>query len=1068
MLEQAKRMPPAPMDKLAPHELRGYTKEELAARGNYQNPRTGKWSTVGGDIKEAPILDSPIVGGRSIVEGVQQTAQPGLREKAAGANKIIGGGFKALEPLIVGTGLTAPMATMTTVGTAMGVGTATEKALKAAGVPNEYAELAGNAAAIAAGGKASKGLRDAFSGRGVETVKVPNNADSAGSPITKSPAEMLADQQAETRRLQEERHKLTAKLSQPPEARTAAPKVEPAKGKPTIPSVQLQKPTEPPKSIAELQAEKEELTAENKQLKAKQPLPPGPGAKEVAEPPVARAAEEPLNVKESDIREPPKDTSVTLGTGLAAIDPYLKDAWGEMRDMAVSRKRAMDELEKVKATPENMKFGQAVLENFVGERDWWGTRVNQAMERVRKVVPDVKDREALSIMRENTPAQIEQYLNGTHLDLQGLGADERAVADRNIERLKPVLQRALNPSEAMKKVNPLFTRISKDTLVEGKRIGNLESRWTDEQYVPHILHPEGEGELPTPVPDRLGKALGGKIGKYFAHAATRDWPTFMDAIIHNVQPKTMDIVDAFTTHGDSFATSRATHMLVNQLKDTGVGMLEVGKAKAPKGWVDLAPHSEEFKSTIKHKDASGEDVQYKLPLKVPKYVSDALRPVTDPDFIKVVPGFSKGRAYQTYMKSVQLGISLFHATTENYMAMYNMGPKGWAKALAADRDSPEFRQGEQDFIADGGTTSVQGQVIEAFKRFQPGSIPSWGDIARRAPVARQMDQAIQATSEFTFNNLQRKFKVMDYEMHKAAWIADHPDATPEQIQAAGKSIAKETNAVYGGLNRELLGYNKTTHELTKAILLAPDWLFSNIFNVKYALEGGPKAIASQAARAVGADKAVPESWEGSAGSDLARKFWIRQAVGGVIATQMLSLAYSGKTSKNPTQVYYGKDPAGNDVYQNVFFKGASGDVINFITNVHDHGLLLGTARTVSSKLAGIPRATMHLMENKDSRGKPIAPPGMNPVASTVRAAGSAAKELAPIPIGGSTTYDMLFGPDAWKYSAKEVVTTLLSGTPPRHVKPEKPGKPPLSIWEQIKTGDVHHVNHRKKPGQPPD
>lgn len=793
------------------------------------------------------------------------------------------------------------------------------------------------------------------------------------------------------------------------------------------------------------------------------------GAKQAQPPEIRKSTAEALpEVDKKDIRQPaPKDTSVTLGSGLAALDPYLKDAWGEMRDMTLSRKRANEEIEKAKASPADMKFGRAVLENFVGERDWWAARVNQAMERVLKVVPDIKDREALSIMRENTPEDIQKYLDGTHPDFKDMSPDDLAAAHRNIDRMRPVLERVLSPTKAMQAVNPLFTKIAQDTINEGRKTGNLESRWTNEQYVPHILHPEGEGDLPKPYSDSLGRALGGKVGKYFSHAATRDYPTFMNAIVNNVKPKTLDIVDAFTTHGDSFATSRATHMLVNQLKDAGIGLMEGDRSKRPKGWVELAPHSEEFRSTRKWVE-DGKAQSIKVPLVVPKYISEALRPITDPDYIGVVPGFKNMRGYQTYMKSVQLGISMFHAVTENYMALSNMGPKGWAKALAADRDSPEFRSAEQDFIADNGTTSVQGAVIEAFKHFKPGSIPSWSDIARRAPIAREMDAAIRKTSEFTFNNLQRKFKVTDYMLHKAAWLAKHPDATADQIHNAGKSIAKEINAVYGGLKTETLGFNRTSMEMARFLALAPDWLFSNVFNVKYALEGGPKAIASQAARAVGLGEKTPNSWEGSAGSDLARKFWTRQAVGGLAATQMLSLMYSGHLSKNITEVYYGKDAAGNDVYQNVFFKGASGDVINLVHNVHDYGMVEGSARTLASKLAGIPKAFLHLAENKDARGKPLVPKGMHPIASTVRAGESVAKELAPIPIGGSTTYDMMFGPDAWKYSAKEVITTLLAGTPPRHLAPEKPGKPELSVWEQIKTGDVHKVNHRPKQGQPPE
>ena len=133
---------------------------------------------------------------------------------------------------------------------------------------------------------------------------------------------------------------------------------------------------------------------------------------------------------------------------------------------------------------------------------------------------------------------------------------------------------------------------------------------------------------------------------------------------------------------------------------------------------------------------------------------------------------------------------------------------------------------------------------------------------------------------------------------------------------------------------------------------------------------------------------------------------MRQLVGGVIATQLLSLLLSKKLSKNPTQVYFGRDRKGKEVYQNVFFKGVSGDVINLVHNVGDYGAIQGLARSMTGKAAPVVRAGLQLASNRNYFGKQIVPKGMNPVAGTVRAAVETAKSLAPgTALGAGTVRD---------------------------------------------------------------
>jgi hypothetical protein len=126
------------------------------------------------------------------------------------------------------------------------------------------------------------------------------------------------------------------------------------------------------------------------------------------------------------------------------------------------------------------------------------------------------------------------------------------------------------------------------------------------------------------------------------------------------------------------------------------------------------------------------------------------------------------------LKQAELSLSFFHARALNLMSLASMGPRGWLRGLRADRLDPEFEKTERNFIADGGTTAIQGKTVEAYKNLQPGTIPSWSDIWRKTPFIREMDKAAEGITDFTFGNLQRKWKVTDYQMRVTAWLAKHP------------------------------------------------------------------------------------------------------------------------------------------------------------------------------------------------------------------------------------------------------------------------------------------------------
>ena len=684
--------------------------------------------------------------------------------------------------------------------------------------------------------------------------------------------------------------------------------------------------------------------------------------------------------------------------------------------------------EQIKAAADK-RYGENMREWFTARRDVWAARVRQQMDLLRKELPNVVDREGLYLMRDmrHRPGELAQYLAGTH---PVFGEAPRLdLANANIQKLRPAIERAMNPTPAMLKADSVLTRIAEVSLREGQKLGFIDHHVSPDEYVTHLLEPEGEKPG---LADLMGRAMGGKIGRNFPFNQERLFPTILEAIAHNQRPKTLDALKAFDTYGDKFATARATHLLIHQLRESDTGIWGSRKDKGiPRDWVEIAPHAHVFRDPVAYLDAEGKPASAYRTLFVPRKIEAGLRPITDPAYMNKVAGFYAVRGAQAYTKAAQLGLSFFHATTENYMALANMGARGWLKGLKADRDAPGFLEQEADFIGHGGTTPVQGKAYEAAEGLTLSSLPTAGEAWRSMAGVRHVERAAKAITDLTFGKLQRQFKVVDYSLHQAAWLAKHPNAMPSEREAAMRSISKEINAVYGGLHSENLGMNKSTQDVARAIMLAPDWTLSNLFNLKYAAEGGTPA------------------------GKMARLFWLRAIVGGMVGTQLMSLLLSGKLSKRPTQAHLGTDPDGKEIYQNLFFKGAPGDLANTIGNIQEYGAIEGLLRTMANKEAPLLHTYDELKTNRNFLGRELVPHGMNPVASTVRTGYEGAKGLAPIPWSIANTAEMLFGPESHKYKIPlEVLTTLFAGTPPSHVSPAKPEKASQSILDQIWTGKV--------------
>jgi hypothetical protein len=221
-------------------------------------------------------------------------------------------------------------------------------------------------------------------------------------------------------------------------------------------------------------------------------------------------------------------------------------------------------------------------------------------------------------------------------------------------------------------------------------------------------------------------------------------------------------------------------------------------------------------------------------------------------------------------------------------------------------------------------------------------------------------------------------------------------------------------------------------EAARAVFLAPDWSGSNLALAKYAADA-PLSAKELPFR----NKLAGATTKEAVQARLARAFWTKQLVAGLISNQMLSLLFSGQLSPRPFQVYEGDDEDGKAVYQNVVFRGSIGDAVNLGTKIETHssegydkngllgafaGILVGAGVFAGGKAAPFTKLGIHLLTGRDDFGRDVTPQGL-------------AADTLPIPIAGRSAQRSMFSDDASKYLWSERILSLF-GSPAQHVEPD--------------------------------
>lgn len=618
--------------------------------------------------------------------------------------------------------------------------------------------------------------------------------------------------------------------------------------------------------------------------------------------------------------------AANLAKGEPALDPVAPD---NVARLAAARSG----LNKVKADLAGSgSYMKEVLRTlFVGQRDTRIAATTQLRDGLKKLIPDYRDQEALTFMRDFKDSPVALQLE---IDKARAGDNEKLKA------LIPSMERAQHPSPQLVESDQRMTQYFSGALSELQSLGLIEKGIAPDRYITHILQRVSEkGE----TEGRLGPFTG-----------PRTYETVVDALkTGHVEARTVNALDALSIYGDRYGKLVAAKLTATELKNTQLGIQGTPESH-PIGWVEMAPMRRALAG-----------------LYVPKDIADAMKPIFESS--GKAPELDKLRLTQGYIKSLELGLSVFHMKALSITAANNMSFADFSRSLVSDTKSPEFAAAERGWAADGLVTSKTGTPYEAYKGLNKSSIPTGMDKFANAPVIKQIDSLSKELTHQTFDVVQRKFKVMDASLKIASWMAKNPEASSEELFAARRSIAKQVNSAYGGLNWDVMGRSKAFREVSRTILLAPDWTYSNIASLKYALGGGPAGSA-------------------------ARAFWVKSFLTGMAASQATSIFLTGHLSDRWTQVHTGHDKDGRELYSNWFFAGAPKDAITWVDQIAHNGGVIGLANSIINKLSPVAGTLVALHENKDRNFKPIIKPEESAVEKTARGAAFVAEKALPFTV----------------------------------------------------------------------
>lgn len=619
-----------------------------------------------------------------------------------------------------------------------------------------------------------------------------------------------------------------------------------------------------------------------------------------------------------------------------AVEPLPKES-AEVTDMSKDFKYVKLEPLDLQAKLSDKSTADDIRSKFVGGRDKQWARGVYLNQDLKKLVPDSIEQTAM--FHSDAPTEFVQKAlinpieaaKDLHADLMMLHGEKIDTSSEDIERtasmlkdMKPMLEKILNPTDQMKAALAEGKRYYDEAGIVSKAFGTIDE--VRENYHSSRLYKS------EPLSDYV--KLTSMTKRFSAHSLQRHYPTTWDALADGKEFQTTNYADALLAHNQEMTAVNYSRQMMDamaQIKPAPLGQW-VREGALPPGWQQIGT----ARKLMLIKDQEGNPVldedknqmRYYKVFASPKGIADGLKPLTDPNYMKLIPGWKTANKIQGLAKTGILSFSFFHHATFAAQTMASLdGYKTLSeipKVLKNDLMSePAFREQEQRFLGANGSTTITHAIQDVLRDVNTGDDAL--SKVLRTPIAKELTTLSDENTKLLFDGMQRYMKVTTFARNMAKWEGDRPSYSPDELREAELGYAKATNAEFGGQNWEALGVNRTVQALMRFFLLAPDWVVSNTLAAKYALEGG--TAGSQARWTLGS-----------------------AVLGGLVLNNALNYMRTGHSTFENKKGHWLESEVAPDVYVNSI-RGAPGELMKLGTDMIESQGAPGFARYAEGKLS---------------------------------------------------------------------------------------------------------------------
>lgn len=642
-----------------------------------------------------------------------------------------------------------------------------------------------------------------------------------------------------------------------------------------------------------------------------------------------------------------------------------------------------------KATAEEIRM------KYVGGRDVQRLRNFALHQDLTKMVPDENmqramfrsDRPAdfIRLALENPMAAAEQL----HQELKEMTGSKKDPIREDVVKtrdqlmgMKDVLSRILHPTPEMKTAMAEGKTYYDEQGAISKAMGTINE--IKENYHSSRLYKAA------PLGDFV-KNLKSTQKKFSAHSLQRYYPDSWLAMADGKEFRTENFADALYDHATEMTEvnySRQMQNATTELKPTALASW-VREGAMPPGWQQIGTSRKlmfkrDFKTNELMLDENKNPLHYFAVFAAPKGLAEGLKPLTDPNYLKLIPGYQTLDKIQGFAKSGMLSASFFHHYT--FMCQTAASFDGYKtlaelpKALKEDfMSEPGFRLLEQRAVKYGMTTQATQAIQDVWADMNKGE-DAFSKVLQK-PFIKGVVDGVDANTDLLFNGIQRYIKTMTFSRNMAKWEGEHPGHSLEELDEAAYGYAKATNDTFGGQNWEMLGWNRTQVAMARFALLAPDWVVSN-------LSAQWRAVADR----------------GTAGS---QNRWTLASgvIGGLAMNQLLNYARTGHSTLENKKGHEFEAEVQPDVYQNNV-RGGPGEALKLWSDVIESEGGQGFARYAQGKQSPIASAYTRAASGVNFYGGNIWK-GDNALEKNVNGFWNIVAPLMGMPIGGTGMVDYL-------------------------------------------------------------